>query len=134
MPVYSDQPANAMEAESKGFGIYLPILTMTEDSLAKAINEILDNRKYTEAAEKWGAMLQDQITQPLDTAIWWLEFALRYPGLESWRSPVHDLHWTQYFLLDVFAFIFIVFLIVLILIAYLVRSCWRLCHCKRKTD
>ena len=47
-----------------------------------------------------------QIDRPLDRAVWWIEHLIRHPKLGQYmRSPVHDLAWHQYFLLDVMALI-----------------------------
>lgn len=73
-------------------------------------------------------MVMDQINTPLERAVWWLEYAMRYPGMKHMRSPVHDLHWTQYFLLDVMAFLMAIILI-------FCGICWSICKCLcRKTN
>jgi glucuronosyltransferase len=77
-------------------------------------------------------MLMDQMTQPLDRAVWWIEYAMRYPGMKHMRSPVHDLHWTQYFLLDVIAFILLVVISVIAIFVTCCKCCYRKCCSSNK--
>ena len=136
MPVYSDQPGNAKEAHQKGYGIYLPMETLTEESLFEAVTKVLNDPSYTKKAEEWGRLLMDQITQPIETAVWWIEYAVRYPGMKHMRSPVHDLHWTQYFLLDVIAFLAVVILLIMTVLLLVCKFCFAICcvMSKRKRD
>ena len=73
-------------------------------------------------------MVLDQINTPLERAVWWLEYAMRYPGMKHMRSPVHDLHWTQYFMLDILAFVFVVSSL-FVWIVYKICKC---CCCRKK--
>ncbi len=130
VPVFGDQPSNALEAERRGYGIAIPLPELTEDKLFNAIKEILDNPSYARRAQEHGTMLMDEMTKPLDRAVWWIEYALRYPGMKHMRSPVHDLHWTQYFLLDVIGFIALVVTIVLFIVVKTLSCCCRMCFGK----
>ena len=64
--------------------------------------------------------------RPLDRAVWWLEFLMRHPKHLHPRSPVHDLRTHEFLLLDVFAFLAAVFL----LLAYVVVKMVRCCCCR----
>ena len=133
--MFGDQPGNAVEAKRRGYGIPIPIFELTEEKLSDAIDKILTDPSYSEKAIEFGTIVTDQITKPLDRAVWWIEYAMRHPGMKHMRSPVHDLHWTQYFLLDVFGFLLIM-ISALLAILYKILSCL-LRHCcskKPKTD
>ena len=76
------------------------------------LDSVLHDPKYTENAIKYGSVLNDQITRPLDRAIWWIEHIMRHPFMYQGKSPVHKLYWFQYFLLDVIAFyLFIIYVV-----------------------
>ena len=112
IPISGDQPNNAAEVERLGFGISQPWLSLDEDELYNALDKVLHDPKYTEAAKRVGSTLNDQLTRPLDRAIWWIEHIMRHPTMYEGRSPVHKLYWFQYFLLDVLAFYaFILFIV-----------------------
>ena len=69
--------------------------------LLQALDKLLHDPKFAEAAKEIGSTLNDQITRPLDRAIWWVEHVMRHPTMYAGKSPVHKLYWHQYFLLDV---------------------------------
>ena len=65
----------------------------------------------------------DEMTKPLDRGVWWIEYALRYPGLKHMKSPVHDLTFVQFYLLDVFAFLFIILFTILYTFVLCCKCC-----------
>ena len=74
---------------------------VTEERLEVGLRAVLDNKKYQEAVTQLSDLVMDQPQHPLERATWWMEYLLRHPGNVAMRSPVHDLAWHQYFLLDV---------------------------------
>ena len=110
IPVFGDQPSNGLEAQSRGYGISIPLPELTTEKLQESVDRVLSDPTFSQKAQEHGAMVMDQINTPLERAVWWLEYAMRYPGMKHMRSPVHDLHWTQYLLLDVVAFFIGIFL------------------------
>ena len=123
--MFGDQPSNALEAERRGYGISLPLPELTADKLYNAVTKVLEDPSYTERAQEFGTLLMDEMTKPLDRAVWWIEYALRYPGMKHMRSPVHDLHWTQYFLLDVISFLAVVVFTVMFIVYSVFKFCLR---------
>ena len=69
-----------MEAERRGYGINIPFPELTEDKLSAAIDEILRNSSYKLRAKEHGRLVMDEMTKPLERAVWWMEYAMRYPG------------------------------------------------------
>ena len=90
-----------------------------------ALDEVLHNPKYTQEAQKFGSLLNDQITKPLDRAVWWIEHIMRHPDMYAGKSPVHKLSWYQYFLLDVLAFGLAILFIVFSVLKLLFKKCCR---------
>ena len=80
IPVLGDQPGNSLEAEKKGYGINIPIYELTEEKLSTAIQEMLANDSFAKRAKEHGTLVMDQITQPIDRAVWWIEYAMRHKG------------------------------------------------------
>lgn len=127
IPVTGDQPANGQEAERVGFGLSIPFPEVTEENLYEAIQKVLTNPSFAKTAQRHGAALNDQMTRPLDRAIWWLEYKLRHPGADHLQTPIHDLTWFQYYLIDVWAFLaFVIFLTNVIIF----KVCY-FCCCRR---
>ena len=69
-----------MEAERRGYGINIPFPELTEEKLSAAIDKILNNCSYKSRAEEHGRLVMDEMTKPLERAVWWMEYAMRYPG------------------------------------------------------
>ena len=49
-----------------GFGISMPYAYLSEKELIGALKKVLQDPKYLENAQKYGSMISDQITKPLD--------------------------------------------------------------------
>ena len=108
IPVAGDQPINAKESEKMGFGVSVPYANLNEKDLHKAIKKVLQVPAYLKNAQKYGSMLNDQITKPLDRAVWWIEHVIKHPKMYQGKSPANKLYWFQYFLLDVILFYLII--------------------------
>lgn len=50
------------------------------------------------------ALMRDQPMKPMDKALYWVEYVLKYNGASHYRSSALDLTWYQYLMIDVFAF------------------------------
>ena len=123
IPVFGDQPLNAKEVKRLGVGLFAPFTSLKEDELINAIDEVLHDSKYTEAAKALGSAMNDQITRPLDRAVWWIEHVMRHPKMYEGRSPVHKLAWYQYFLLDVIGFLMVVLYIIIKVFIFVIGIC-----------
>lgn len=74
--------------------------------------------RYQKAAEHISKLFKDRPSPPLETAIYWVEYVIRYNGAPHLRSAGADLPWYQYYLIDVFAVIIVVLGTVLYFVAY----------------
>ena len=131
IPIFGDQPSNGLEAERRGYGINIPFPQLTSEKISNAINTILTEPSYTQRAIEHGTLVVDQMVKPLDKGVWWIEYALKYPGLPHMRSPVHDLNFFQYFLLDVIAFLVAIVIIMVCILLHICKCCC--CRRSRKT-
>ena len=123
VPVSGDQPSNADYLKRSGVGETIQFQRLSEDKLYDALQKVLNDPSYKAKITDLGSLLVDQIDKPLDRAVWWIEHLIRHPSLAShMRSPVHNLTWYQYYLLDVLALILSVILTVLF-IFYKILKC-----------
>ncbi len=126
--------ANAQYMASIGIGEMMQFGDVTADKLQAAIQAVASEPRYTKTAREIGGLLKDQIDRPLDRAVWWIEHLIRNPNYGAhMRSPVHDLAWYQYFLLDVIAG-YIVIAVVVLGIVYKLFSCLLGVCCSKKSD
>jgi hypothetical protein len=153
IPVAGDQPANAREAERVGIGLQIPFGELTEEKLLRSVRRVLEEPSFAARAKEHGQILMDQKEHPVERAVWWIEHVIRHPGMKhlrlgkimhinyqganTWantslalvfRSPIHDLAWYEYFLLDVVAFLVLAPLVFL----YITFKLIAFCCCRRK--
>ncbi|CAG7733558.1 unnamed protein product [Allacma fusca] len=101
IPMFGDQDYNVRVAENKQFGLKLELGEITESTLMASIKQVLDDPKYSQTAKTLSNVFRDRITQPLDTAVYWIEYVIRHRGAPQLRSPARDLNFFQYYCIDV---------------------------------
>lgn len=106
IPIFGDQEMNAMRSVGMGIGVQVNFKDLNEKSLDGALNEILGNKKYSENVKQRSKMLQDRPMKPIDTAMFWVEYAARHKGSTHMKTAGLAMPFYQYALVDVFAFLF----------------------------
>ena len=134
VPLSGDQPVNVKEAVSRNIGVKVEWHGMTEDALENAIRQVLDDISYQSSMTKLSDLIMDQPLHPLDRSIWWLEYLLRHPHNSDMKPVTHGLYWFQYFLLDVFAAIFLIVIVIVLIFVKIVQYCCNVCRKKPKKD
>ena len=69
--------------------------------------------------KKISALSKDEPESSLNRAVWWAEYVIRHNGAKHLRSASLDLALYQYLLLDVGAFLFIIFAIT-VLVSFII--------------
>jgi len=83
--------------------------------------------RYTESAKLLYKTYRDRPIHPLDEAIYWTEYVMRYKGAPHLQSAAKDLNFFQYHSLDVIGSIL---LIVLFLKLFLWHIVVKRCMCR----
>lgn len=143
IPIFGDQKMNTAKAVKQGYATVVPFQKLTEDSLEKAIKEVLSNPRwvlkwfycnvvslylsyrYRDIAKKKSRILRDQLVPPLQRAMFWIEYVLRHGHCDHLRSAALELSWYQYFLLDVVAVVLLVLVVLFVLINSAVKMSFR---------
>ncbi|XP_014640895.1 PREDICTED: UDP-glucuronosyltransferase 1-3 isoform X1 [Ceratotherium simum simum] len=110
MPLFGDQMDNAKRMETRGAGVSLNVLEMTSDDLANALKAVINDKRYKENIMRLSSIHKDRPVEPLDLAVFWVEFVMRHKGAPHLRPAAHDLTWYQYHSLDVIGFLLAVVL------------------------
>ncbi|KAJ4429921.1 hypothetical protein ANN_22125 [Periplaneta americana] len=110
-PFFGDQYLNVRKIAEEGAGMVMDINKLTKHTMKATLTEVIYNSTYKENMEKLSNRLNDQPEKPLDRAVWWVEYVIKHKGTRHLRSAALDLTWHQYLLLDVIAFISVVFII-----------------------
>ncbi|KAJ8912888.1 hypothetical protein NQ315_011211 [Exocentrus adspersus] len=103
-PTHSDQTVNVDTFVKYGVGIALDLDYLTPEQLKSAIHEIMTNKSYEINARTLAGLMYDQPVDGLKRAVWWIEYVIRHKGARHLRSPILDIPWWQYFMLDVIGF------------------------------
>ncbi|XP_076275158.1 UDP-glycosyltransferase UGT5-like [Rhynchophorus ferrugineus] len=124
IPVFGDQPANAERAVYSGYALKLDYHgnDFTEKRLNSLIDELLNNPKYKDNAQRTSKLFHDRPMKPLDTAVYWMEYVVRNNGARHLRVGGINLPWYQYYLVDVALFVLVPLLIGLIVIVIYIKK------------
>lgn len=96
IPIYGDQYFNVAQAVRNGFAVKVDFHNISEESISTAITEILTNPTFEENAQKLSQLFKDNAIDPLENAIYNIEYVLRTKGARHLRSAAVDLSiWTQ---------------------------------------
>ncbi|XP_068631749.1 uncharacterized protein [Battus philenor] len=125
MPVLGDQPANAAAIEESGLGVQLQIEDFTKENLIAALKKVLEPG-FRNNVKLMSKAWHDRPMPPLNTAIYWTEFAARYSNF-TFRSAAADVPWYQYTNLD----IVLVFVTLLLLVLASSKAIISMCCIKK---
>ncbi|XP_035012835.1 UDP-glucuronosyltransferase 2B15-like [Hippoglossus stenolepis] len=131
LPLIFDQRDNLFRIEVRGAGKIIDFFTMNEDIFFQGIQEVLTEPSYRLNMQRLSRLHRDQPMKPLDTALFWIEFVMRHKGAAHLRTESYRLPWYSYHSVDVILFLITVTLVILLLFAGLLWSCFRL-FIKRK--
>ncbi|XP_045774021.1 UDP-glucosyltransferase 2-like [Maniola jurtina] len=123
MPVVGDQPANAAAVEESGLGVQLQIRDLNKDNLLAAFKKVLDP-KFRENAKQVSKAWHDRPMSPLNSAVYWTEFAARYPNF-TFTAAAAKVPCYQYYNLDVVATFILLFLVLIYCSKRILSLCCR---------
>ncbi|XP_050693308.1 UDP-glycosyltransferase UGT5-like [Eriocheir sinensis] len=121
LPIFGDQPRNAMYVESSGLGRMMEWEELTADRIVDALTDITTKTKYKETVSAMSASLRDQLTTPQERAVFWTEYVIRHRGAPQLRCPATQLSWVEFLLLDVVGLLLLALLVLQLLLRRLLR-------------
>lgn len=111
IPVFGDQMANIEMATTEGWGIAIELKNLTQENLSDAVNKILNDNSYFNQIQYLSELYKDRLIDPLDTAIFWIEYVIRHKGAKHMQANSVHLNFFQLHSIDVILVILISFLI-----------------------
>ncbi|ODM90416.1 UDP-glucuronosyltransferase 1-8 [Orchesella cincta] len=124
IPIMADQNYNADRLEYIGASINLNIDIITETNLRSAIDEVLHNPKFTDKLRELSEMYKDRSVDPLENAVYWTNYVLKYDT--SLLKPLGMTQtWYERRLLDVYGFLLLVSLLLVVLLTFLAVLVYR---------
>lgn len=97
----------------------LDFYSLSYNGIKTIFQQILGNRTYSANAKRLSRLIKDQKEHPLDRAIWWIEWILRYPHVNT-KSPVNTLGYFVGNSLDVISFATIIFILQAVILCRIV--------------
>lgn len=123
---------NMARVELLQWGVQVTYPNLTESSLSWAINEVLNNPKYTKNTIKIANRLRDQPQSPMDKAIFWIEYVSRHEGAHYMQSSAQYLSSIEYHNLDIYATFAAIILLVIFIPIFVIRKIAKcICGCKK---
>lgn len=101
LPIFPDELKNSLQAELYGYSLNLPYKEITEENLYTLIQELLENPKYSNNAKMRSQMFLDRPLKPIDNAVYWIEYVVKYHGADHLKVAAVSLSLVEIYMLDV---------------------------------
>ncbi|XP_057660077.1 UDP-glycosyltransferase UGT5-like [Diorhabda carinulata] len=128
LPTFWDQRKNIEEASRKGYGLKLDFENLNEESFDAALDELINNPKYSTTAKERSRIMHDLPMKQIDEAVFWIEYVVRHNGAAHLKPAAVTLKWFELYLLDVLLFLVTISAIIL----YVIQTVVKLLFCKKK--
>ncbi|KAK5640108.1 hypothetical protein RI129_010919 [Pyrocoelia pectoralis] len=134
VPFFGDQSANVKRMEIRGVSLTVNYATLTKEEFKEKILEVIQLPRYRNKVRELASLAQDQPMTGLERAVWWSEYVIRHKGAGHLRSPLLDIPWYQYLLLDVLAVLLGSFLVIFYILYVVARFLVRLLLKYKRND
>ncbi|KAH8371683.1 hypothetical protein KR093_008438, partial [Drosophila rubida] len=122
MPVYADQYLNIKKGKAAGFALGVDYRTVTEQELRHSLTELLENPKYRDNMKSASKVFRNRPLGAMDTAMFWIDYVIEHRGAPHMVSAALDLHWYQYYLLDIIGLLLAAILLPIVGLCLLCRK------------
>lgn len=89
--------------------------------LETSIQKLLTNSTYKSIAQKMSQIFRDRPMKPLESAVYWIEYVIRYDGAKHMQSPAVHLNVFQKSSFDVLLVFIIIFYIFVKIVVYVLK-------------
>uniref|UniRef100_A0A4W5REH4 UDP glucuronosyltransferase 5 family, polypeptide F1 n=1 Tax=Hucho hucho TaxID=62062 RepID=A0A4W5REH4_9TELE len=128
LPLVFDQPDNLSRMKVKGVVKVVDLATLDRNIFSQALQEVLNEPSYRTNMQRLSRLHRDVPMEPLDTALFWIEFVMRHKGAAHLRTESYRMPWYSYHSVDVMVFLLAVVLLILLTTVAIIRClCFRMC-------
>ena len=127
MPVALDQPGNALRIVNKHLGKMINLADFTAEELYEALRSTLEDNTIREAVKKASEVLTGKPEKPGQRASFWINHVLKH-GDQHLRTAAYELNVWQFFMVDVFLCVTLIFVFVVVIVIVCLCSSVRLCQ------
>ncbi|XP_013184515.1 UDP-glucosyltransferase 2 [Amyelois transitella] len=126
IPMMNDQWHNVNKFVELGIGLELDALTMNADDIVIAVETVIKNDSFKKNMERVRTIWYDQPQKPIERALWWTEYVLRHGGGRHLRAATANVTWREYWMIDVLAFLLVIFILAVFILVITVRKVLKL--------
>lgn len=80
--------------------------------------------RYRKNVRHQSKLFRDRPMSPMDTAVYWVEYVLRYKGAPHLKSSATKLYWFEYLLLDVILASIVTVYVLIYFVKKLINTCY----------
>ncbi|XP_029651242.1 UDP-glucuronosyltransferase 2A1-like [Octopus sinensis] len=131
IPLFLDQFYNSRRMTEKGYGLSLDIENFTPEELIEKINELIENKTYSEKIKRASEIFHSRPEYPAKKSARHIDHILKYGG-EYLKSPCQGSRLYEFLMIDVLAPIFAVISLLIYLTCLIGKKCLTI-FCKKKT-
>ncbi|CAD6195441.1 unnamed protein product [Caenorhabditis auriculariae] len=121
IPLFGDQPKNAMLAKKHGFAVEIKKGTLNKENIVKEIRAVLTDDSYSRNVKRLSAMTRSKPIPPATLLVRWTEFLAEFKTLDNLIPAGQKLNFFQYHSLDVMAFLLAAILLILFILYKIVK-------------
>ncbi|KAG5683951.1 hypothetical protein PVAND_013207 [Polypedilum vanderplanki] len=132
MPVFADQPQNALRMKELGVGEILSILEFTEDELYETLKKMLESKSYKEKGERLSRAMHDRPMTAVEEATYWSEWLMRNPDIDL-EGAAADLNLFARHSFDVYTVLLAIFAVILYVLIKIEIFIIKLIFCRNNT-
>ncbi|XP_056134137.1 UDP-glucuronosyltransferase 2A2-like [Lampris incognitus] len=132
IPLVFDQADNLSRMKVKGVAKVVDISALDRNVFSSALQEVLHEPSYRMNMQRLSRLHRDQPINPLDHALFWIEFVMRHKGAAHLRTESYRMPWYSYHSIDVIVVLLAFILLILLTFATLIKClCSRMCLRKK---
>lgn len=103
IPIYADQFRNAKRCVDAGYAQMLRFVDVTANNVLEKLRTLFKDSKHVDRAKEVSVLFRDNPIDPMEEAMYWIEYTARHRGTSVFKSNAVNLPWYVYLHLDIVA-------------------------------
>ncbi|KAI6192236.1 UDP-glucuronosyltransferase [Aphelenchoides bicaudatus] len=108
VPLFGDQPRNALMVESREIGIVLNKRQLTSENIIRAFRQIIEDKTFKQNARQISQMIREKPTSPDERVLKYTEHAAKFDISKNLDLPGRHLNTVVFYNLDVWTLIIMI--------------------------
>lgn len=126
IPIYSDQFRNGKRCVDAGIAEMLNFQEISVRNLLEKLNIVLENPKYANRVQLVSQQFRDNLVDPMDESMYWIEFIARHKhNYPIFKPHATNISWFIYSYLDILLAVIVTLFIIFKLTKYTLEKVWR---------